>query len=228
MSSVQEVLDRYADGTQYEKTASTLLDGDRWSGNPVVLLADAAASSTGQDYFAGVRPTVERFRETFVDGGRVESFTDLAALSAEDEDLVDVFGAERKRRVLLDGARVFADRPESGLEAVEAWAAEAILYRYQTDPIGEISGVGPSTFQYLRQLAGVDVAKPDRELDELIETVASEVDSPYLDASESLRAVASCEWMAIVSSYRAIEIDQIAWWNFADEADREAAIELYE
>lgn len=226
MSRVQNVLDRYADGTPYDRLAAAFLDLERWTGDdPVLLLAEAAASTTGQHYFTGVKPTVERFRETFVDPGRVVTFADLAALRLEDDVLVETFGAERKRHVLLEAARVLAERPAEGdLEALQSWAGSADYYRYDEDPIGRISGVGPATFQYLRMLAGVDTAKPDPAVTSFVETISDELDSPYLDASDPRRAVASCEWLAIVSSYRTIEIDQLAWWIRADADEREAAL----
>ncbi|MFC4246728.1 hypothetical protein ACFOZ7_06915 [Natribaculum luteum] len=224
VNAVQTVLDRYAAGTSYDRLAAEFLARERWTGDdPVSLLAEAAASTTGQGYFTGVRPTVERFRETFVEPGRVTSFEDLAALDLEDDDLVATFGAQRKRHVLLEAACVLDGHAGSDLEALTSWAAAADVYRYEDDPIGSISGVGPATFQYLRMLAGVDAAKPDPETAELVETVATEVDSLEIDAGTSLRTIASCEWLAIVTSYRRIEIDQLAWLTFADEGELEAA-----
>ncbi|WP_207590610.1 hypothetical protein [Halomontanus rarus] len=226
MCRVQTVLDRYADGTPYEQLAAAFLDLERWTGDdPVLLLAEAAASTTGQGYFTGVKPTVERFRETFVDAGRAKTFDELAALRLEDDALVEVFGAERKRHVLLEAARVFAERPAADdLEALQSWAGSADYYRYDEDPIGRIGGVGPATFQYLRMLAGVDTAKPDPAVTSFVETVGDEIESPSLDASDPRRAVASCEWLAIASSYRTIEIDQLAWWLRAGADEREAAL----
>lgn len=227
MSTVQEVLDRYAEGTPYEEFARAFVDFERWTGDdPVCLLAEAAASTTGQNYFTGVKPSVERFRETFVSTGRVETFDDLVELSLEDPSLVDVFGAMRKRHVLCEAARVFVARPEADdLEALQAWASEADFYHYRTDPIGAISGVGPASFQYLRMLAGIDAVKPDSAVTRFVEAVADELDSSALDASDPFRAVASCEWMAMVTSYRPLEIDQLAWWTFADDRQREAAMD---
>ncbi len=225
--SVQAVLDRCAEGVPYERLAATFLEFDRAPrDDSVLLLAEGAASSTGQSYATGIRPTVERFRDAFVATDRVRSFDDLAALELEDEDLVEAFGAQRKRNVLLEAAAIFADRPEDDdLEALRAWAAEADVYRYGEDPIGAISGVGPATFQYLRMLAGIDTAKPDPEVTALLAVVAAEADVAELEGLEGLRSVAACEWLAAVTSYRRIEIDRIAWWNFVDETDREAAIE---
>lgn len=227
MSRLETVLDRYAEGVPYEALARSYLEFERPSGDdPLLLLAEAAASTTGQRYRSGIEPTVERFREAFVATERVETFRDLAGLAVDDEALIEAFGAQRKRRVLCEAARVLAERKEDDdFTSLCAWAAEADPYRYHEDPIGAISGVGPSTFQYLRMLAGIDTAKPDPQVTDFLETLASEVDTPYLDASEPLRAIAACEWLGIVTDYRAIEVDQLAWWLDADEADRAAAMD---
>ncbi|WP_255194557.1 hypothetical protein [Natronobeatus ordinarius] len=209
----------------YERLARAFLEFDRVAGDdPVLLLVEAAASTTGQGYFTGVRATVERFRDAFVDPGRVRTFAALAALDPQDDTLVEAVGAQRKRHVLCAAATVLADRSAGDdLEALRSWAAAADVYRYDEDPIGAISGVGPATFQYLRLLAGVDTVKPDPQAIALVEAVADELESSPLDASEPLRTVASCEWLAIETSYRRIELDQLAWVTFADERELEAA-----
>lgn len=223
MSSVQTVLDQYAAETPYEELADGFLDHRRWTGDdPLLLLAEAAASTTGQSFCGGVKPAVERFRETFVETDRLESFETLATLELEDNDLVEAFGAKRKRHVLLEAAAVLADRPEADdLEALVGWAAEADHYRYDEDPIGEIAGVGPSTFQFLRQLAGVDAVRPDPDVVEFVTAVDEKLESSPLETGDPRRTIASCEWLAVVSSYRPIELDRIAWWKFTDE-DRDA------
>ena len=228
MRAAQELLDEYAADCPYAELAGDFLELTRWTGDdPLLLLAEAAASTTGQRFATGIRPTVERFREAFVEAGRVSTYEELAATDLEDEDLVAAFGAQRKRRVLLDAAAIFADRDESDdLAALQAWAAQADPYRYEADPIGKISGVGPSTFQYIRMLAGVDTAKPDPELIQLVEAVAEATDDPSLSPSEPLRALAACECLAANTPYRTIEIDRIAWWQFSDPTQRELTAEL--
>ena len=227
MATVQETLDRYADGSPYAALAREFLELDRWTADdPVLLLAEAAASTTGQRFETGIKPTVERFREAFVETDRIASYADLAAIDLDDEELIDAVGAQRKRQVLLEGAAVLAERPEDDdLAALKGWAASADLYRYQEDSIGEISGVGPSTFQYLRMLAGIDTVKPDPEVTRLVDEIDAALTDAPLDASEPLRAVASCEWLATNSEYRRIEIDRIAWWTFVDEAERAGAVD---
>ena len=227
--SAQTVLDRYAEAVPCERLAAAVREHRRWTGDdPRLLVAEAAASTTGQSFLGGIKPTVERFRETFVATGRVDSFADLAALDLEDDDLVAAFGAQRKRHVLLETARVLADRPaETDLDALVGWASTADQYRYDADPIGSIAGVGPSTFQYLRQLAGIDALVPDPTGVQLLEAVASDLESSPIDTATDLRTIASGEWLAWESAYTPLEIDRLAWWTFTDAEERNAILEVH-
>lgn len=227
MASVDAVLETYADGTPYAELAAAFLERDRWTGDdPALLVAEAAAASTGQRFATGVKPTVDRFRELIVESGHATSFAALASMDLADETLVEAFGARRKRRVLLETARVLEARPEADdLAALRSWAAQADPYRYDEDPVGDIGGVGPTTFQYLRVLAGIDTVRPTPQVRDLVAAVADACESPAVDTDESLGVIAFCEWLAIVSSYRRIEIDAIAWLAFADERERTAALD---
>ncbi|MFC6768138.1 hypothetical protein ACFQE6_24990, partial [Natrinema soli] len=98
-------------------------------------------------------------------------------------------------------------------------------YRYDEDPIGSISGVGLATFQYLRQLAGVDTPRPDPTVERLLSAVDAELEDSPIDASTNRRTIASCEWLAFVSAYGPLEIDRIAWWTATEPADRETVLE---
>ncbi|WP_339104103.1 hypothetical protein [Haloterrigena salinisoli] len=228
--AVQSVLDRYAEGVPCAELAAAFREHRRWTGDdPRLLLAEAAASTTGQRFLGGVKPTVERFREAFVATDRVASFADIAALDLEDDDLVAAFGAQRKRRVLLEAAGVLSARPEADdPAALLGWAETADHYRYDEDPIGAIAGVGPSTFQFLRQLAGVETLTPDPTAVALIDAVADALESSPLDTGTDLRTIASGEWLAVESSYSALEIDRLAWWTFTDADDREAVLAVHE
>ncbi|MDF9745650.1 hypothetical protein [Natrinema salsiterrestre] len=228
--TVEAVLEPYADDVPFRELAAEFHEYRRWTGDdPLLLIAEAAASTTGQSFIGGIEPTVSRFRDAFVETDRVDSVADLAALDLADDELVAVFGAKRKRHVLLEIARVLADRPEDdGLDALIAWASAADHYRYDEDPIGSIAGVGPSSFQYLRQLAGVETIRPLPQAVSLIDAVAGDLEDSPLDAATDLRTIASGEWLAFLSSYTPLEIDRIAWWAFTDEADRDAVKRIHE
>lgn len=227
--AVQRVLDRYAEDVPCKDLAAAFREHRRWTGDdPRLSLAEAAASTTGQSFLGGIKPTVERFREAFVDSGRADSIAAVAALELEDDDLVGAFGAQRKRHVLLEAAAVLAARPEDDdREALTEWASRADHYRYDDDPIGAISGVGPGTFQYLRQLAGVDTIRPDPTVGRLLEAVDDDLESSPIDTATGLRTIASGEWLAFESSYTPLEIDRLAWWTYADADERDAVLESH-
>lgn len=226
MTSPQAVLDGYADGTPFRSLADAYRSFGRWTGDdPLLLVAEAAASTTGQSFVGGIKPTVERFRDAFVATDRVTGFADFATIELDDEDLVDAFGAQRKRRVLLEAAAIFAERPErDDLGALQAWAASVDHYRYTADSIGSISGIGPASFQYCRQLAGIDTVRPDPEVRDLVDAVADDLESSPLSTTTPLRTIASCEWLAFRTNYSLLGIDRIAWWVGTEPADREAVL----
>lgn len=92
--------------------------------------------------------------------------------------------------------------------------------------LAEITGVGLRTFQYLRMIAGVDTVEPDIQVHRFIESLADETGNPNLDPTRDKTVLESCEWLAEVTDYRMIELDQIAWWHFTDASERHSATTL--
>ncbi len=225
--TARSALESRADGVPAAELAAEFLEFRRWTGSdPLLLVAEAAAAATGQGFLDGIKPAVERFRDAFVATGRIASFSELAAIEPEDDDLVTALGAQRKRAVCREIAAVLADSPpDDDLAALVEWAETADHYRHESDPIGSITGVGLGTFQYLRQLAGVDTPRPDPSLAELLSAVDGDCESSPIDTSTPRRTIASCEWLAVVSEYRPLEVDRIAWWRATEPADREAVLE---
>ncbi|USZ73001.1 hypothetical protein [Natronosalvus halobius] len=226
MASPQAVLDRFADGVPCTSLADSFRPFDRPAGGePLSMLATATAATDGGSATVSVAETVE---ETFLERGEVTSFSDLADLELDDERLQEVFHADRKCRVYCEVARVLANRPErSDTEALCSWAAEADVYRYDQDPVGDVSGVGPTSFQYLRQLTGIDTARPNAALESLLGSIADESGTTVIETSEPLRTLASCEWLSLTTTYRPLEIDRLAWWleASADERARARAVD---
>jgi len=225
--AVRTVLEAYADSVPHAELARDFLEYRRWSGDePLLFVAEAAAASTGQGFVDGIKPTVERFRDAFVATDRVDSLSALAALDREDEALVAALGAQRKREVLLEVARALAGRPEADdLAALVGWAATADHYRYDGDSIGSISGVGLATFQYLRQLAGIDTPRPDPTAERLLEAVDADLEDSPIDTSTNRRTTASCEWLAFVSDYGPSRSIGSRGGRPPSPADREAILE---
>lgn len=230
MADIQDRIDEYAANIAYTSHAEKFLQLDRWTGdNPLLLLADAAGTTTGQNYFTHVKPSVETFRTRFLSSGQITSFSELASLNQQDSTLQQIFEAERKRRVLIRGADVLADiDAETDLARLQHWARQADPYNHSRDPVGRIKGVGLRTFQYLRMIAGVDTVKPDIQVRRFVEALADATGNPNLDPSQDQTVLRSCEWLAETTDYRMIDLDQIAWWHFSDTTERHAATPLDE
>jgi hypothetical protein len=163
----------------------------------LLLLADAAGTTTGQNYFAHVKPSVKSFQERFLETGRIASFVELADLERDNPDLSAIFEAERKRRALVDGAAVLADVDGEGdLDCLQRWAERADPYNHSDDSFGRINGVGLRTFQYLRMIAGVDTVKPDIQVARFITDLSETTENPHLDPSSDRTVLESCEWLA--------------------------------
>lgn len=225
MPDIQELVDDYAAEVEYSAHAEKFLQFDRWTGDdPLLLVADAAGTTTGQNYFAHVKPSVEAFQARFLEPGRITSFAELAALDQREPALKQIFEAQRKRRVLITGADVFATIDgEDDLGRLQYWARNADPTNHSEEPFGRISGVGVRTFQYLRMIAGIDTVKPDIQVQRFIEALAETTGNPRLDPSTDQAVLESCQWIADETAYQMIELDQIAWWHFADATERHAA-----
>lgn len=190
----------------------------------MLLLVDTAGTTTGQNYFDHVKPSVEAFGVHFLETGRTTSFAELASLGQQDSTLQQIFEAQRKRHVLTRGAEVLADIDAgTDLARLQHWAHQANPYSYTDDPVGRITGVGLRTFQYLRMISDVDTVKPDIQVRRFIESLADATGNPNLDPSQDRTVLETCEWLAEMTDYRMIELDQIAWWHFADATERHAA-----
>lgn len=230
MLDIQDRVDEYAAEVEYTAHAEKFLQLNRWTGDdPLLLLADAAGTTTGQNYFAHVKPSVEAFQAEYLDTGQITSFAELATLDRQEPELKQIFEHPRKRRVLIRGADVFADiAGEDDLFRLQQWARNADSNNHTEDPFGQITGVGLRTFQYLRMLAGIDTVKPDIQVQRFVEALADATDNHQLDSSTGLSVLESCRWIAGETDYRMIDIDQIAWWHFSDAAERHAADTLDE
>jgi hypothetical protein len=75
MSDLQRRVDEFAQDFDHTAHAKQFVDLDRWTGDdPLLLLADAAGTTTGQNYFKQVKPSVEDFPAQFLES--FEEFVD--------------------------------------------------------------------------------------------------------------------------------------------------------
>jgi len=131
------------------------LNGNRWRGNAILMVIDAALDSIVLNYFKIVVPRVKMFFEKYVKSGQVRYFSDFLEHYPKKSQLMKIMNNERVWRVALEICRNLNAIKEkrqitSDFAALRFWAQTANYYRWKSDVIGRIYGVGLITFQYLR------------------------------------------------------------------------------
>jgi hypothetical protein len=143
------------------------LKGKRWGGNALLIVADAALDSTGLNYFQIVVPRVKRFLNHCLKKRQIHTFQDFLRLKSQDSTLRKIINNERVWRVAIGICKELnrikqKNKLGNDFVALRFWAERADCEKWESDPIGRISGVGLVTFQYLRMQAGAKTAVPDR------------------------------------------------------------------
>lgn len=185
---------------------------ERWDGNVVLMVVDAAFTSVGLDYFGTVVPSVLDFEQSVHEPGTVATLADLADVRLETVE--DVWANRRSWRVargIADHLATVADREGvDGREALQRWAAGVDLTSWDEGPIGSVSGVGINTVQYLRMMGGVDTAMPDSIVRRVIDRLLTEagVDRPTTNDLDLVRTI---DEIAAATDHRPIEICWLTW-----------------
>jgi len=223
---VQNALDEYAEraAPQYIQHATKFQELDRWTGDdPVMLIVDAAFSSTGLNYKEAVKPAAERFQQQFVEEGAASTLADLRSLR-NDPDYTEQFGTGRPDLVwrIAETLLKHGDDGADDLSILQSWAENADPLDTD-DPIRDLHGIGLATFQYLRMIAGADTVKPDIQVERFIEEIDETYSDLSLDTGDKEAVLESCQRLAENSDYSLIEIDQIAWWVGTDTESIEGA-----
>lgn len=178
----------------------------------VLMVVDAAFTSIGLNYFTAVVPNVVKFEKELLATGKVCTLEDISLLGLD-----QVQSIWRNRRSWQMANSVASYLQELAVvdsvderEALRRWAAKACLERWQEDPIGEINGVGITTFQYLRMMGGIDTAMPDKIVRRVVRQILyeSKLDMP---TARDLELVNTIDRMAVLSGYRPVEICWMTW-----------------
>jgi len=176
------------------------------------MVVDAAFTSIGLNYFTAVVPNVVKFEKELLATGKVRTLEDISLLGLD-----QVQSIWRNRRSwqmansvasYLQELAVAESLDERG--ALRRWAANACLERWQEDPIGEINGVGITTFQYLRMMGGIDTAMPDKIVRRVVRQILYE-SKLAMPTARDLELVNTIDRMAVLSGYRPIEICWMTW-----------------
>ena len=184
------------------------LESMRWGGSAVLMVVDAALTSSGFNYFTSIIPAVLKFKRAFVDTGRVASLEDLAR--ADPDEFLPVWRNRRMWHVARGVAEALLSYggPDDRSRLRE-WARRSTLEGRRADPVGSVKGVGVVTYQYLRMMGGVDTAMPDRVVKSFVRRVGAlvGVEVPWGDV-EFVRFV---EAVARAGGPRPTEVTWMAW-----------------
>ena len=176
------------------------------------MIVDAAFTSIGLNYFTAVVPKVMKFREEFIDCGKVKILRSLSDLP--EEKVENIWKNRRSWQVVRYVASYLCELGKmENLDdqgTLRLWATNSNLESWRQDPIGRIKGVGLITFQYLRMMGGIDTAMPDKMVRRVIRQILNET---RLDMSieGDTELVRSIQKIAGLSSCRPVEICWMTW-----------------
>lgn len=209
---LKEVVDSYMRKVpEVKEYCDRCLRTERWEGNVVLMIVDAAFTSIGLNYFQAVVPKVDKFRERFVEQGEIRTVDDLAA--AQDRELEAIWRNRRSWQMAKSVASYLAEvkqeRKLDDREALIYWAKQVRLEDWQQDPIGRIKGVGINTLQYLRMMGGIDTVMPDKIVKRVIGEILSKAEMRM--PSNDIEFIRLVEQIAPDCGYRAIELCWMTW-----------------
>jgi hypothetical protein len=179
---------------------------ERWGGNVVLMVVDAAFTSIGLNYFTSVVPKVEDFNKEFVESGKIKNLRELAEMDLE--KLRKIWKNERSWKI-AKAISFYLSRIGDDKSAFRSWATKADVEKWREDPIGRIKGVGLVTFQYLRMMGGVDTVMPDKIVKRVINEILEK--AGYESVNNDLEFVKKAEEVALTCGYRPVELCWMTW-----------------
>jgi hypothetical protein len=209
---LKETVDSYMQKVpEVKEYCQRCLRTERWYGNVILMVVDAAFTSIGLNYFQAVVPKVEKFRKEFIEQGKIRALEDLPA--ANKDELERIWKNKRSWQMAKSVASYLAKiKRKKGLDDRQAliyWAKQAKLDDWEKDPIGRIKGVGINTFQYLRMMGGIDTVMPDKIVKRVIGEILSKANMKM--PTTDIDFILLMERMAPDVGYRAIELCWMTW-----------------
>ncbi|WP_052400165.1 hypothetical protein [Geoglobus acetivorans] len=195
-----------------EKSPETLkfcrkvLDSERYGGNVILMVVDAAITSVGVNYFSVVVPRVLEFKRRFIDSGRIAGFDDL--ISCNDAELYSLWRNKRSWQVAKGVCSIISEYGE-GATALRRWAKEAEVESWREWL--DVKGAGINTFQYLRMMGGIDTVMPDRIVRRFV--------GRFVDPPNKL--VEFVEFVESLSGYVGFGSTEICWLSWLSSYDDE-------
>lgn len=208
LETISEKIRRLVSAQPYLREAcERCLRTERWGGSVVLMVVDAALTSSGLSYFDVIVPKVKLFSEKFVETGQISTLTHLSRLDIP--SALHLWRSERCWRVAKDIAAELHKYGSSDKEAIRRWASQASLSTWRRDPVGSIKGVGLVTFQYLRMMGGVDTIMPDRVVKRVVNRLLAEAEAEPVE--EDLDFIEKASQLARMAGVRPIELCWMAW-----------------
>lgn len=208
MPLLKKIVDSYMQKVSgLEEHCERCLRSERWGGRVVLMVADAAFTSIGLNYFTAVVPKVEEFNKRFVENGRIKNLKNLA--KADIDELRQVWRNKRSWIIAKEIAYYLSTLSNNDKLALRTWASNAELENWKEDPIGRINGVGLVTFQYLRMMGGVDTVMPDKIVKRVITEIL--VKAGLKQINDEIEFIRKAEEVALSCGYRPIELCWMTW-----------------
>lgn len=194
-----------------ERYCNLCLSCQRWGGNPVLIVLDAAFTSIGMKYFSIVVPAVLKFESGHVD--LIKSLSNLA--DADIEPLRAIWRNARSWNVAQEMARqLISIQNEMNLEkerdALIYWANHTSHIQWKEDPIGRISGIGINTFQYLRMMGGADTVMPDRIVRQIINSILEE-SGKIMPVKDEIELIETVHHIGKITDHSPAELCWMCW-----------------
>jgi len=190
-----------------EEFTDRCLRSERWGGNVVLMVVDAAFTSIGLNYFTAVVPRVLLFKERYVDTGKIVFLRDLVGYDVN--ELRRVWRNMRSWYVAFGVATALIGFGGDDREALRRWALSSGLDNWREDVVGRVKGVGLVTYQYLRMMGGVDTVMPDKIVKRVLNNIFVEAGlEPIYNDIGFIRRV---EEVALECGYRPIDLTWMTW-----------------
>jgi len=208
MLSLKDIVNSYMQKVSgLKEHCERCLRTERWGGNVVLMIVDAAFTSIGLNYFTVVVPKVEEFNKKFVENGKIKNLRELA--KANINELKTVWKNKRSWIIAKEIASYLSTLSNNDKEAFRIWAKNAKLENWKEDPIGKIKGVGLITFQYLRMMGGIDTVMPDKIVKKVINEIL--VKAGLKPIINDLEFIKKAEEVALNCGYKPIELCWMTW-----------------
>ena len=205
---LKQIVDSYMHKVSgIERFCDRCLKTERWGGDVVLMVVDAAFTSIGLNYFTAVVPKVEEFNKKFVETKKIKGLKNLA--EADVNELRSVWRNRRSWFIARKIASYLSTLNEDDKIALRTWSENTKLENWKDDPIGRIKGVGLITFQYLRMMGGVDTIMPDKIVKRVVNEIL--VKAGYEPIDDDIEFIRKAEEIALKCGYRPIELCWMTW-----------------